>query len=107
ERDGKRLPHNNAPTHGIIQAQKAISSYYIIGYYTTNPALDGKSRRINISLKDNSAKLKSRAGYFAGKQFSKFTPADKERQLEDALMLGDPITDLTIVMEIDYFQLNR
>ena len=32
---------------------------------------------------------------------------DKERQLEDALMLGDPITDLTIAMEIDYFQLNR
>jgi hypothetical protein len=33
--------------------------------------------------------------------------ADKERQLEEALMLGDPITELTIAMEIDYFQLNR
>jgi hypothetical protein len=32
---------------------------------------------------------------------------DRERQLEDALMLEDPITDLTIAMEIDYFQLNR
>jgi hypothetical protein len=32
---------------------------------------------------------------------------DKERQLEDALMLEDPITDLTVAMEIDYFQLNR
>jgi hypothetical protein len=32
---------------------------------------------------------------------------DKERQLEDALMLGDPITDLTIAIEINYFQLNR
>src|SRR5207253_8952617 len=39
--------------------------------------------------------------------FNKFTTADKERQLEDALMLGDPITELTIAMEIDYFQLNR
>ena len=38
--------------------------------------------------------------------FSKFTTADKERQLEDALMLGDPITELTIAMEVDYFQLN-
>ena len=28
--------------------------------------------------------------------FNKFTAADKERQLEDALMLGDPITELTI-----------
>src|SRR6202042_25761 len=48
-----------------------------------------------------------RQGYFAGKTFNKFTSSDKERQLEDALMLGDPITELTIAMEIDYFQLNR
>ena len=41
------------------------------------------------------------------KQFNKFTNVDKERQLEDALMLGDPITDLTIAMEVNYFQLNR
>src|SRR6202011_521764 len=37
----------------------------------------------------------------------KFTAADKERQLEDALMLDDPVTELTIAMEINYFQLNR
>jgi hypothetical protein len=48
-----------------------------------------------------------RQGYFAGKTFGKFTAAEKERQLEDALMLGDPVTELTIAMEIDYFQLNR
>ncbi len=53
------------------------------------------------------ASLDYRQGYFAGKQFGKFTAADKERQLEDALMLGDPITELTIAMEVDYFQLNR
>ena len=46
-------------------------------------------------------------GYYAGKTFNKFTTVDKERQLEDALMLGDPITDLTIAMEVNYFQLNR
>src|ERR1043166_8872252 len=48
-----------------------------------------------------------RQGYYSGKEFTKFTTADKERQLEDALMLGDPITDLTIAMEVNYFQLNR
>ena len=53
------------------------------------------------------ANLDYRQGYYAGKEFSKFTAADKERQLEDALMLGDPITELTIAMEVDYFQLNR
>src|SRR6202012_2082550 len=78
-----------------------------LGYYTTNTTLDGKLRKISITLKDLSAKLDYRTSYFGGKQFGKFTTADKERQLEDALMLGDPITDLTIAMELDYFQLNR
>src|SRR6266850_355717 len=104
---GKALLDNNDLSMGIVQAQKSISSYYIIGYYTTHTALDGKFRKISIALKDLAAKLDYRAGYYAGKQFSKFTAADKERQLEDALMLGDPITDLTIAMEVDYFQLNR
>jgi hypothetical protein len=105
---GKALLDNNDLAAGIVQAQKAVTSYYILGYYASNTNLDGKFRRIKISLSgDTSAKLDYRQGYFAGKQFSKFTTADKERQLEDALMLGDPITELTIAMEVDYFQLNR
>ncbi len=105
---GKALLDNNDLAAGIIQAQKAVSSYYIIGYYTTNENLDGKFRRIKIALNGGlSASVDYRQGYFAGKQFAKFTTADKERQLEDALMLGDPITELTIAMEVDYFQLNH
>jgi VWFA-related protein len=105
---GKPLLDYNDLTKGIVQAEQAVSSYYIIGYYSSNSALDGKFRRVKISLNTNaSATLEYRQGYFAGKQFSKFTAADKERQLEDALMLEDPITELTIAIEIDYFQLNR
>ncbi|HEX4230128.1 MAG TPA: VWA domain-containing protein [Bryobacteraceae bacterium] len=105
---GKALLDYNDLTKGIVQAERSISSYYILGYYSSNTVLDGKFRRIKISLNTNAAaKLDYRQGYYAGKQFNKFTAADKERQLEDALMLPDPITDLTIAMEIDYFQLNR
>jgi len=105
---GKALLDYNDLAKGIVQAEQSVSSYYIIGYYTTNTAPDGKFRRIKISLSGSlSASLDYRQGYFASKQFSKFTAADKERQLEDALMLPDPITELTIAMEVDYFQLNR
>jgi VWFA-related protein len=105
---GKALLDNNDLARGIVQAQNSVSSYYILGYYATNTALDGKFRRIKIALNNGaSATLDYRQGYFAGKIFGKFTTAEKERQLEDALMLGDPITELTIAMEIDYFQLNR
>jgi VWFA-related protein len=105
---GKALFDYNDLTRGIDQAQTAISSYYILGYYTSNAAQDGRFRRIRISLNDRlAARLDYRPGYYAPKRFKQFTPADKERQLEDALMLPDPITDLTVAMEIDYFQLNR
>lgn len=105
---GKALLDYNDLGKGITQAEEAQSSYYIIGYYTSNAALDGKFRRIKITLNGGlTASLDFRQGYFANKQFGKFTTAEKERQLEDALMLGDPVTELTIAMELDYFQLNR
>jgi len=104
---GKALLDNNDLTVGMVQAQKSIFSYYIIGYYSNNTALDGKFRKIKITMADLSAKVDYRVGYFAGKQFKNFNTVDKERQLEDALMLGDPITELTIAMEVNYFQLNR
>ncbi|MCL5745057.1 MAG: VWA domain-containing protein [Acidobacteria bacterium] len=106
---GKALLDDNDLARGIARAAQSVSSYYIIGYYTSNQALDGKFRRVKISLREGTpaASLDYRQGYYAGKEFSKFTAADKERQLEDALMLGDPITELTIAMEVNYFQLNR
>ena len=105
---GKAFLDSNDLSAGIVKAQKAVSSYYIIGYYTTNQALDGKFRRVKITLNNGLASnVDYRQGYFSNKTFNKFTVADKERQLEDALMLGDPITELTIAMEVNYFQLNR
>jgi VWFA-related protein len=103
---GKALLDNNDLSMGMANAQKAIASYYILGYYTTNTNPDGKYRRIKITVAGD-YKLDYRQGYFASKVFSKFTTADKERQLEDALLLQDPVTELTIAMEIDYFQLNK
>lgn len=105
---GKALLDMNDLSLGIVQAQRSFSSYYILGYYTSNSNQDGKFRRIKISLRDGvSGDLDYRQGYYAGKEFKKFTTADKDRQLEDAFMLGDPITELTVAMEVDYFQLNN
>ena len=105
---GKALLDYNDLAKGIVNAQHAMSSYYILGYYTTQAARDGRFRRVKITLnRELSAKLDYRQGYYADKEFSRFTADDRERQLEDALMLPDPITELTIAMEVDYFQLNR
>ena len=108
---GKALLDNNDLAIGIQQAQKDISSYYILGYYSTNEKLDGHYRRIKLSpsptLSARIGKIDYRQGYFAGKEFRKFDSSDKERQLQEALMLGDPMTDLTIAMEVNYFRMAR
>jgi len=105
---GTALLDSNDLTLGIQQAQKDMSSYYILGYYSTNANLDGHYRRIKLAVNNSGvAKLDYRPGYFAGKNFKQFTSSDKERQLQQALMLGDPVTDLSVRVEVDYFRLAR
>ena len=65
-------------------------------------------RKIDLKIKNNlTAKLDYRHGYFASKKWGKLSDSDKERQLAEALMLGDPITDIEVAAEIDYFRLAR
>ena len=105
---GKAMLDNNDLAMGIKQAQESTSSYYLVGYYSTNVTLDGKYRRIKVQLKsDLKASLDYRQGYYAGKEFKKFTNSDKERQLEEALALGDPVTDLPIAIEVDFFRAGK
>jgi len=105
---GKLFVDNNDLALGMEKARDDISSYYIIGYYSTNEKLDGKYRRVEVKLrKDIQAKLDYRSGYFGEKSFAKFTETDKENQLQQALMLGDPLTDLSLSAELDYFRLAR
>jgi VWFA-related protein len=103
---GKALLDSNDLTLGIQQAHEDMGSYYVLGYYDTNPVADGKFRRVQVNVpKQYSAQLDYRNGYFAGKEFNKSTSSDKERMLQEALILGDPVTDLPLALEINYFRL--
>jgi VWFA-related protein len=105
---GKAMFDYNDLSKGIVDAANALSSYYILGYYSTHTAADGKFRRVKVSLAGTlSADLSYRQGYFADKSFASFSAAEKDRQLEEALMLEDPITEIPIAVEVNYFQLNR
>ncbi len=105
---GKALFDSNDLTLGIRQVQKDVESYYTLGYYSTNGALDGRFRRIKMRLNGQlQAKLDYRSGYYASKNWAKYNSSDKERQLEEALATGDPVSDLPLAVEIDWFRLGR
>jgi len=102
---GKAFFDSNDIALGITQAQQSIRSYYILGYYTTNNAEDGKFRRISIKLNNGlSAKLEYRQGYYASKVWGKMNGQDKEQQLKEAISAGDPVTDIPLALQIDYFR---
>ena len=105
---GKALLDYNDLSMGIVEAQRGTPSYYILGYYPTNTAKDGRLRRVSVTLKNRpEGKVAHSESYYADKEFSKYTSSDKERHLEEALMLDDPITELTVAMELNYFQINK
>jgi VWFA-related protein len=103
---GKAFLDSNDLSLGLVQAQEAYRSYYVLGYYTTNGTPDGKYRRITVKLTDNkiSAKLDHRDGYFADKVWGKFSAQDKEQKLMEALTAGDPLTEIPLALEVDYFR---
>ena len=103
---GRALLDSNDLSLGIQQAHEDMGSYYVLGYYDANPVADGKFRRVQVTVpKQYGAQLEYRNGYFAGMEFAKATSSDKERMLQEALLLGDPVTDLPLALEINYFRL--
>jgi VWFA-related protein len=106
ETGGKAFLDSNDIEGGITQAQEGMGSYYLVGYYSTNNAKDGKYRRISVKLNSKIAgvKLEHRLGYYADKVWGKLNAQDKDQQLKEALSAGDPVTDIPIALQVDYFR---
>jgi len=89
--------------------QDDTSTYYLLGYHSTNAARDGHYRRIVVKLNDKSdvpgAKIDYRRGYYAPADFKHSTQDDKERQLEEELASELPATDLPLYLGVAYFRL--
>ena len=108
ETGGKSFFDSNDIALGIQRTQDAMGSYYLLGYYSTNNAADGKYRKISVKLNNPklAAKLEHREGYYADKVWGKLNAQDKEQQLKEALSAGDPATDLPLSLQIDYFRVS-
>jgi VWFA-related protein len=104
---GKAYFDSNDIASEIVQAQQQLKSYYLLGYYSTNSAMDGKYRRITVKLNNKiTAKLEHRPGYYADKVWGKLSGQEKEQQLKEALSEGNPVTDLPLALQIDYFRIS-
>jgi len=108
---GKSLLDSNDLTLGMRQVQEDFTSYYVLSYVSSNPAQDGRYRRIQVKLNPSvgvaKAKLEYRQGYFAPTTFAHMGESGKEAQLQQALLSDNPVTDLPVAAEVDYFRLEK
>jgi VWFA-related protein len=85
--------------------QQDTSTYYLLGYHSTNPARDGRYRRIVVKSNLPGVKLDFRRGYYAPADYKHSTADDKERQLEEELSSELPATDFPLYLGVAYFRL--
>lgn len=86
--------------------QDDTSSYYVLGYHSTNLARDGHYRKITVKMNVPDVKVDYRRGYYAPADYQHSTKEDKERQLEEELASDLPATDLPVYLAAAYFRLD-
>ena len=94
-----------APAFAKVQSD--TSAYYAIGFRSTNPARDGKYRKLSIKILRPGIKLEYRPGYYAPADFKHSGHEDREQELEDQLASDLPATDIPVYMDAMYFRLSE
>ena len=84
--------------------QQDTSTYYLLGYHSTNQARDGRYRHIVVKVNVSGVKLDYRRGYYAPADYQHSTKEDKELQLQQELASELPATDLPLYLGAAYFR---
>jgi VWFA-related protein len=103
---GRAFLDSNDFSKVFKSVQDDTSMYYLLGYHSTNPARDGRYRRISVKLNVPGMKIDYRRGYYAPADYQHSTKDDKERQLEEQLASELPSTDLPVYLGASFFRLD-
>jgi VWFA-related protein len=104
---GKAFFDSNDFAPAFAQVQKDNSAYYAIGFHSTNPARDGKYRKLTVKIDRPGIKLEYRPGYYAPADFRHSGKEDREQELQDQLASDLPATDMAVYMDAMYFRLDE
>jgi VWFA-related protein len=63
--DGISVTNSNDLNAGLKRIADDLTSYYLLGYYSTNAKLDGRFRRISVRVKRPGVDVRARRGYRA------------------------------------------
>jgi VWFA-related protein len=103
---GKAFLDSNDFTQVFKGVQQDTSTYYLLGYHSSNSAKDGRYRRITVKVNVPGVKIDYRRGYYAPADYQHSTKEDKELQLQEQLASDLPATDLPLYMSTAYFRMD-
>ena len=63
--DGFAVVNSNDIERGLKRIADDLTSYYLLGYYSTNPRLDGRFRKIDVHVTRPGIEVRARRGYRA------------------------------------------
>jgi hypothetical protein len=101
---GKAFLDSNDFSKAFARVQADMESYYVLGYRSSNPAMDGHYRKITVKVNRPDVKLDYRRGYYGPRDFRHFTRDDRDRQMEAELNSDLPNTDLPVYLSTQYFR---
>ncbi len=104
---GKAFFDSNDFAPAFAQVERDTSAYYAIGFHSSNPARDGKYRKLTIKIDRPGVKLEYRPGYYAPADFQHAGNEDRERELEEQLASDLPATDMAVYLDAMYFRLSE
>jgi len=104
---GKAFFDSNDFAPAFAQVQKDTSAYYAIGFHSSNPARDGKYRKLAIKVNRPGVKVEYRQGYYAPADFKHSGREDRERELEEQMTSDLPATDMAVYLDAMYFRLDE
>ncbi len=104
---GKAFLDTNDFAPAFSKVQDDTSTYYVLGYASTNENKDGRYRNIRVTLKRKDAKIENvRKGYYAEADFQHSTKETKEQQLQEQMDSSLPSTDLPVFLSTGYFRIS-
>lgn len=122
--DGRAVVNTNDLSGAVRKIADDLAAYYLLGYYTSNTAADGKYRRIEVKVKAPGVNVSARRGYLAptedmrkaaARPVRESTPVDAElarlsRIRTDARVYSTAVaasTGLDVIVEIASSEFGR
>jgi VWFA-related protein len=104
---GRAFTATNDFGDAFSRVQNDLAAYYLLGYQSTNPARDGRFRRIQVRVNRRELRgiqVEARPGYYVGRSFANTNSRDRESLLDDQLSAAVSSTDMPMVLGTGYFR---